>query len=352
MNFGEFFRLNEIADFAVRDTSGVDLKGSHSSSQLSQARAACRRERDGLSWDELAACAQDKLRSMVPSTFERNFDIDGNSFRVHLKNYGSSLVRSSSDFIQALLDAGASQDDLGDLFKNVYYLSFRGPRGYSSTGANRGAAEVYTQVLMTVKKFSEEHQLDGLAFTPYEPGMGLVYNRFIKNFTDFSLVDKGNGVYLSKKLLDSVVQKWPMMGKVIQKQGEDHARDLENVRWWKAQKRNEAIFARGLVGKALVYKSHYGSKHAGIVYGFGDGWLQMYVLSGISVYQETSPLNDVYRISDHPELVPQLEKLKEYLSQSGTHIAGDLKPYTGALPSDNPSPAPASSGTPHGWGSI
>jgi hypothetical protein len=353
MNFAEFFRLNEIADFAGRDTSGVDIQGKHSYDDMSRAHMDCYNENPDATPHELDRCLEEKLRSVKHSSFSRTFKVNDGSFKVQIQNYTDIAV--NTEFGRAMAGAGMSDSDLRNVLKNVYYLAFEGPSGYSTTGANKGATEVYSQVLMTVKKFSEEHQLDGLAFTPYEPGMGLVYNRFIKNFTDFQMVDKNNGLYLSKKLLDGIIQKWPVMANIIANTQQDHADELRRTRDKKFQHRNEAGIARGMIGKMVVFDNYSAEKRIGLAYGYERGQLNLYYLSNYGVDYGSVPLSNVYRLRDNPQLKDEADEMiaaiqdgrRDSFSRAArlAQVVGDHQPYDGPLPSDpkpaaQPAPAP------------
>jgi len=195
--------------------------------------------------------------------------------------------------------------------------------------------------------------------------MGLVYARFIKNFTDFQMVDRGYGIYLSKKVLDKIIEKYPVMSKVTAKHDADHAAELERVRQEKAANRVGAAIAKTLIGKVVVFNGHYG-KNVGLVYGYESGWLHLYYMANYGVDYTSTRMDQVYRLSDHPEMQGDYAELKALMDEArqaaSVHqshsasrllqVVGDHQPYDGRLPSDQPAPSPSGGSTPAGWGSV
>lgn len=166
-----------------------------------------------------------------------NFIVDGKNFEIKLQKSDVS----NSAFGQKLFSLGFSNTEMLSYFDNVYYLSFKGPTGYRLGSGNTKSAEIYGNVLRTLKKLKDERGLDGLKFSAFDPSMQLVYERFLKSFTDFQLVsdDKswtGNlKLYLSKSLLDQLTSRYPELSEFVNGAQSSHSRDLRFIRFQKNQ---------------------------------------------------------------------------------------------------------------------
>lgn len=67
------------------------------------------------------------------------------------------------------------------LMENAYEIDFFGPQGMELTGLGN-AHEIYTKMLLVVKKFVDQHKPLGLEFLPYVDRMLPVYERFFKRY--------------------------------------------------------------------------------------------------------------------------------------------------------------------------
>lgn len=64
---------------------------------------------------------------------------------------------------------------------DAYTIDFFGPQGMELTGLG-GAHEIYTKMLLVIKKFVDQHKPIGLEFLPYLDRMLPVYERFFKRY--------------------------------------------------------------------------------------------------------------------------------------------------------------------------
>lgn len=169
----------------------------------------------------------------------------------------------------------------------------------------------------------------------------------------------GYGLYLSKKLLERIGEKYPEVMKLASKAGADHEEELRRVRERKATGRNEERLGRNLIGKMVVF-DNYGQKAVGLVHGFDRGYLSLYYIGGHGISEASVALRWVHRVSDYPQMKTDAAELKAMIQQAKTdsfhparyaaQVVGDHEPYTGPLPTDQ---SQSSGGqTPQGWGNI
>jgi hypothetical protein len=103
------------------------------------------------------------------------------------------------------------QDDhtlYGQHIPNVYSIAFRGPEGYSSTGASGSeGSKIYSQLVLAAKKLVEEHEVNGLYFTPAEPGMRIVYTRFYNTFMKDDFIRVETDLYVRREFVKEAFEK-------------------------------------------------------------------------------------------------------------------------------------------------
>jgi hypothetical protein len=180
------------------------------------------------------------------------------------------------------------------------------------------------------------------------------------------MIDRNYGVYLSKKVLDKIIEKYPIMAKVISKHDAEHSAELERVRQENAAGRAGAAVGRGLIGKIVVFDGHFG-KQVGLVYGNEGTWVHLYYMSGYGIDYTSAKVDQIHRLSDNPQLQGDYAELKAQMDaarQAATvhqshsasrllQVVGDHQPYEGRLPSDQQATqATSGSSTPRGWGSV
>lgn len=179
--------------------------------------------------------------------YESHFTHDG-------KPYEVSLNREKEDY-------------QGVEIPGFFSVVFEGPAGTSSTGtAGTAATAIYTQLLLSVKKLIEVETVNGFSFSPAEPAMGLVYQRFYKQFLQpagFIRINMND--YLKKDYLKELLKKKAdsekkrVYGKII-----DTNRDVQyKIKAVEADKAKVRAIRRGLpnmVGKLHTFTNGWGEK--------------------------------------------------------------------------------------------
>lgn len=327
MNFKQFL---EIADLVNRDTSNVRLKKNYPNNVINSVIQGCLNQ-FGNDYEAVEKCKLERIEKEKPSDFEYNFEVGGKEFQVKLIGYKKSVM-TSSHFGQKMLEFGVPEDEIKRYFENVYYVDFMGPSGHKTTGNNQSASGVYGQVLLALKKLSEEYGLEGLVFSAYEPSMSLIYNRFMKSFTDFEIVDHNNGIYLSKRLLDDMTRKYPNLATFIHRNARNYDDALRITRQAKVQGRKNSELFQNMVGKAIAVMVD-GRWCAAIVYGYDRLSVKVYYFNPeLSIMSTTLVmLNDLGYLSDHPELSDDYHKLLNELLSTGLRVPGNMRPYVGPL---------------------
>lgn len=150
MTFKEWL-ICEMGDIASRDTSTIQLKPN-----------------------------TDKTRYLY------NFNHKGYTFEVEFNLTNAEFLRNNIPFWQ---------------------ISFKGPNGYYLTGrAGFAATAIYTQVLLAIKKLFETTQVNGLHFSPGEPVMRLMYDKFFKTYLSNDFMQIDINYYLRKTTLKELMK--------------------------------------------------------------------------------------------------------------------------------------------------
>lgn len=96
----------------------------------------------------------------------------------------------------------------GQQIPHVYTIAFRGPEGYSSTGASgTESSKIYSQLVLSIKKLVEDHEVNGFYFTPAEPGMRIVYTRFYNTFMKDDFVRVETDLYIRRSIVKEAIEK-------------------------------------------------------------------------------------------------------------------------------------------------
>lgn len=144
----------------------------------------------------------------------------------------------------------------GQHIDHIYSISFRGPAGYSSTGASGAeGSKIYSQLVLAIKKLVENHEVNGFYFTPAEPGMRIVYTRFYNTFMKDDFVRVETDLYVRRELVKEAFEKAksrnPALAKdMLQSIADAHRKNRSLVDQAKLMK-NEKRFASKL-GNYLV----------------------------------------------------------------------------------------------------
>lgn len=331
MEFRQFF---EIADFVNRDTSGIEFSKDYDERTLDDIEYDCRRSVPNEDDDEvLNQCIKEKLKFEVPTSFFRKFVLHGRNYKVDISHDMLDLL--GSGFGRRLRSLGVDDRELRGYFKNVYDISLSGPSGFFLTGMNKGA-EVYSQLLLTMKKFKEDYSLDGVTFSAWEASMSLVYDRFIRNFTDFQPVTD-DGFYLSERVLKRIISKHPQVSEVLSMNREKNLSYLDKVRDQKAMNRKEELWFRGLLGKMVVFEL-FGEMTVGLVFGLTKTVYNNRLLGKVYYVGRDKRLKEISqapenirRLVDYPSLSGQYEDLRSAVIGAGIKVPGDMRAYTGVL---------------------
>jgi hypothetical protein len=124
-----------------------------------------------------------------------------------------------------------------DTMMRGYTISFTGDHRYGPTNKQGGSAsEVYTHIMLGIKKFLEEVQhnptrpAEVLNFYGFEGKQDLVYDRLVRRFlTGYTRVDKENLV--RNDLLDALKQQdGPSVSQKVQQGQEDYNNHLKQTR--------------------------------------------------------------------------------------------------------------------------
>ncbi len=115
---------------------------------------------------------------------ECRFDYKGQDFEVHM----------ASATIQGVPD--------------VWVVTFEGPRGYGTTGKSGTASSaIYSRMLGCVKQLFDMKKVNGLSFSPAEPGMAVPYDLFYRTYLrpdppkGKGFMRVSSGLYVSKELI-------------------------------------------------------------------------------------------------------------------------------------------------------
>jgi hypothetical protein len=110
---------------------------------------------------------------------------DGDSYTVEFTN--------GSDSIPASLGGGSTED--------VWTIDFQGPAGHNTTGKNRGAIAIYSELIAATKKLTQDYTVNGFTFTAAEPGMGIIYKKFFDRYMKDDFMAVTPSVFLSKEII-------------------------------------------------------------------------------------------------------------------------------------------------------
>lgn len=140
----------------------------------------------------------------LDASVQQNHTTTGHGYtkRIDGDYYTVGVTMSSIDLGEDRIDA--------DIVNGVYSVTFTGPYTFSTTGKGN-FAEVYGFLIASVRDAILNHGVNALYFSGADPGMDLVYNRFIKTFKKmdnpaFQFINVGFDTWISERGLQ-------MMGK-------------------------------------------------------------------------------------------------------------------------------------------
>lgn len=150
-------------------------------------------------WEAISDCVEEKRREWEEENANRIPGFENNG------GYKSKF-RIGGDAFEVGMDR---VDDLkyeGQTVHPSFSITFSGPSRFSTTNkAGSGASTIYTQLLLAVKKLTETEKVNGLTFYPAEPGMGLVYQRFYKQYLKAEFLRVSPKEYVRKDYIQEIL---------------------------------------------------------------------------------------------------------------------------------------------------
>ena len=153
-------------------------------SEMRSKRSQAEEAADNARQESIDNCIDEKRDNHTDqhTGFKHEFEFDGEKYEV-------GLDKSSHSYM------GRNYDDM-------YTVMFHGPRGYSTTGMAGGkATAIYAKLIAAIKKLVDTQDVDGLMFTPAEPAMRIMYERFYQSFLKKQFVRVEPNVYLRRDLV-------------------------------------------------------------------------------------------------------------------------------------------------------
>jgi hypothetical protein len=177
--------------------------------------------------------------------YTSSFEVDGDFFTVEFSKQGPKSI-------------------FGEYINGHYDLVFEGPNNFSTTGKGSKQYEIYTNVLLIIKKFFETKEVNILSFGAYEPAMALVYNRFFKKYLAQDFIQVDEETYVRKSVLKNVektkdpAQVEPYYKDIFDSRRKllDRSRDLRKEKTTQRQNKNELLNKiKSEVGRVVLYKN-------------------------------------------------------------------------------------------------
>jgi len=204
--------------------------------------------------EEIDDCIAEEERDHVAEKgFVHEFEHDGKNFNVNLDSEKINYEGQEID--------------------NVYTVLFQGPEGYSTTGASgTEATTIYSKLVLAVKKLIENHEVNGLSFTPAEPGMRIIYTRFYNSFMKDDFVRVERDLYIKRDIVrraleaakertslgvDSGRQSKRILSGIVDAHRQNRAL-VDNARILKKEKRSASVIGSHLIGQFVPeYKNNF-----------------------------------------------------------------------------------------------
>lgn len=266
--------------------------------------------------DEIASCVEDKRTEYLEDRsnftnggYEVNFDHEGDKFTIEMSRLKNAIYQ-------------------GIEIPGMFEIVFAGPKGTQTTGTSgTGATAVYTKLLLAIKKLIETETVNGLKFTPAEVGMGLVYQRFYKQYLQpagFIRVSLEN--YLRKDFIRQTLDKKDDSDKLgAYRNIRNTNRDVQDkIKKAKAEKVKLQEYRRAIpkmIGKLMTYYDYSGKEIVVYITGFELNRRLPYVLGWKYGYADTlAPaeieINKIQPFNDSPNISSQVWKLLNKLQKT------------------------------------
>jgi hypothetical protein len=142
--------------------------------------------------EEIDNCVEEKRREYldVDHGFKHTFSHDGQDFEVTFQKEPRSYN--------------------GKYLDNVFSVMFQGPEGYSTTGmAGTKATAIYGKLIGAVKKLIDTQDVEALTFTPAEPAMRIMYERFYQSFLKKEFVRVASDFYVRRDIVKDFIKGIP-----------------------------------------------------------------------------------------------------------------------------------------------
>ena len=166
--FGDLDGYNDDLEEWKEDKAGYEEKYERKAKEwekeMSKKRYAAEENNDR--WEKIQDCIETKKQTWLKENnkgFKSKFDHNGENFEVTLEK----------------VDMAFNGIDIPD----AYTIEFTGANDFSTTGtAGTSATAIYSKVLLVIKKFLNDHEVNGLHCKPQEPAMATIYQRFFEKF--------------------------------------------------------------------------------------------------------------------------------------------------------------------------
>ena len=144
-----------------------------------------------------------------------------------------------------------SENFMGKRIDDVWEVNFEGPKGFSTTNLFKGAFTIYRKVLLAVKKLMETHTVNGIAVSPAEPAMMLVYQKFYKQLLSEDFIQVTENLFLRKSYLAKLkLDKKEVSTEISlkKKEIENNIKDIEEEK--KKEREARVLFKPGTLVQA------------------------------------------------------------------------------------------------------
>jgi hypothetical protein len=141
---------------------------------------------------------------------------------------------------------------------NCFNITFMGPKGYSLTGMSGSrSSQVYSQLLLSVKKLTEVEDVRGFHFVPADPAMQLIYERFYQQFMKPKYVRINKGEFIRADVLKDLrsgmsdEERKSLASKMVATH-QDNKQSLQYAAMFKNEKRGLLRRRNSIVGMMII----------------------------------------------------------------------------------------------------
>lgn len=187
---------------------------------------------------------------------EHKFTSGGDDFFVTIKKLSIGNSAEVSKVFE--VKNKSQQEQLNSVIGDIYDVTLTGPKSYNSTNKNTGMTEVYNKLLTAIKAFMQSHDVCGLHFLPYEPGMAMIYDRFMKMFLGNKFVPVDAELFLRKDVIKKLSDSGMLtgtkreFGQVIKSGKDNYDTGLEYYRRARLFEKNARLLLPKMVGLVVT----------------------------------------------------------------------------------------------------